>query len=74
MHLISLLNSLGIKGSSFPNSQTSSTSYNSVKNSTSLGLFPKGQYLNNPSTNGIAKEWSLLRKSIEHLRSYSWNI
>lgn len=71
MHLISFLNNLGIYGSSFYISQTSKTSDNSDKNIVSLVLFPKGQYLNNPFTRKIANEGSLLKKSIEHLRSYS---
>ena len=51
MHLINLVNNFGINGSSFPISQTSSTSTNSVKNMTSFTELPKGQYRNNPSTN-----------------------
>jgi hypothetical protein len=51
MHLINLLKSLGIKGSSLVISQTSRTSTSSVRNMTSLTELPKVQYLKSPSTN-----------------------
>ena len=71
MHLISLLNIFGINDSSLESSQISITSFNSAKNKVSLGEFPNGQYLNNPSTNNIANERSLLKNIIEHLKSCS---
>ena len=71
MHLMSLLKSLGMRGSSLVISQTSRTSRSSFKNMTSLAELAKGQYLNSPSTSSVAREGSLERKSMEHLRSYS---
>jgi len=41
---------------------------------TSLTLFPKGQYFNNPSTSIIASYESLLKNNMLHLRSCSWYI
>jgi hypothetical protein len=83
MHLINLLNSFEIKGSSFANSQTSNTSKSSDKNITllfkiyiykritSLTLLPKGQNLSKPSTKVIAKLESLLKNNILQRKSYS---
>ena len=73
MHLTILLKSLGIRCSTFSTSQTSRTSYSSVKKRVSLIQLANGQYLRSPSRRGIAKVLSLVRKSMEHLNNCSQN-
>lgn len=73
MHLTIRLKSLGIKCSTLSTSQTSSTSYSSVKNKVSLMQLAKGQYLSNPSKRGMARVLSLVKNNIEHLNSCSQN-
>jgi serine/threonine-protein phosphatase 2A regulatory subunit B' len=70
-HLTILLNNLGIKCSTLSTSQTSRTSCSSVKKRVSFMQLANGQNLSSPSNKGMAKVLSLVKKSMEHLKSCS---
>ena len=73
MHLTNLLNTLGIKGYSFPTSHVSKTSISYEIYITYFVEFAKGQYFNNPSSKNNPRDGSFARNSIEHLIKCSWN-
>lgn len=75
MHLTIRLKIAGAKGSNFCISQqTSKISKSSERNKVAFVKFAKGQYFNNPSMRGKAREVSLLKNNIEHLNNSLWNL